>query len=74
LSGLGATYAVHIRLIGNPASFAKFYGATSKNLLKFGVSEGGGPEFQAEWDVPHQYESKSSPPQKKLLFFFNIIA
>jgi len=41
--GLGATYAVHLRLIGKRV-LRRYYhsqGATRENLLKFGVSEGG---------------------------------
>ena len=68
LGGLGATYAVHLRLIGNPVVdfllaiielLSRCYGsvATSKYRLQVAVFKGVGhsdPIFQTEGNVPHQ--------------------
>ena len=67
--GLGATYAVHLRLIGKPVVdfllvivelfFARCYssGATSEYLSEVAFFEGVGhfgPKFRVQRDVPHQ--------------------
>ena len=69
LGGLGATYAVHLRLIGKPVVdfllvitelfFARCYasGATSEYRLQVAVFEGGGslwPKISGRRGRPHQ--------------------